>query len=288
MLPPSVVAVLLALCCSALWAVANIYVRRAGIAVGNLRAMFWAQLVGSAVMIPIALALDGWPGAPNWRDLAIAGAGSALGYYGMVVAFRTGALSAVVPIVTAWSVPAAIAGVVWSSDDPTPLQWIGGAMILVGAVGNGALATREDPGEHTPTTWSTLAWAAGSAIGFGIMAAGTARMRPVLGTVGVIPAVWVAQWVLLSPLVLRRDVHALPNREAWPSVLGMALFEATGFVSFTLASKLAPVAVVSPPASLSSLLTVVYGAVVLGERLSAWRWALVVLAGVGAGVVGAG
>ena len=61
----------------------------------------------------------------------------------------------------------------------------------------------------------------------------------------------------------------------------MALFEGAGFVCFTFATRLAPVAVVSPPASLSALLTVLYGRVVLREPLSPARWGFIALAALG-------
>ena len=291
--PSAAAAVLLALGCSALWGVANVYVQRAGRAVGALRAMFWAQSVGAVGLFAIAglvAALTGVaPVAPGLSDLAITAAGSAVGYYGMLLAFESGTLTGVVPLVTAWSVPAAFVGVVWSGDRPTGAQWLGSALIVLGALGNGVLASRPEPNAAPApvTPRSALLWAAVGAVGFGVMAAGTARMRESLGPVAVIPTIWSAQWVLLYPVLLfRPDVRTPPPRAAWPAVLGMGLFEASGFLAFTLASRLAPVAVVSPPASLSSLLTVLYGWLMLGESLGWARWAFVLLAVVGMVVSG--
>lgn len=286
----NLLAVTLALVCSAAWGIANIYVQRAGRAVGSLRAMLWAQGIASIGLIVIAASVEGRPSMPALDDLVITAVGSAIGYYAMLVAFSSGALTAVVPIVTAWSVPAAVAGVLWSGDRPSVVQWVGGAMILVGAVGNGVLAVNapveQDQGQRTPR--SAVLWACAGAVGFGVMAAGTARLRLQLGEVGVVPAIWVAQWALMAPILLfRADLRVPPPRTAWPAILGMGLFEAVGFVSFTVASGYAPVAVVSPPASLSSLLTVLFGWLVLGERLGAARWALVLLAGAGTLVVAA-
>lgn len=279
-------AVLLALSCSVSWALANVYVQRAGIALGSLRALLYAQGLGCALLLPLAWGLDGPRAWPSAVDLGITALGSAVGYYAMVVAFAKGSLSGVVPMITAWAVPAAIAGVLWTGEWPTGAQAAGGAMILVGAIGNGALVPAHGTTERTGGR--ALAWAAASAVGFGVMVAGTARLRPALGVIGVVPGVWIAQWALLAPVLLRRDVRAWPPRDAWPAIFGMALFESAGFVAFTLATRLAPVAVVSPPASLSSLLTVVYATRVLREPLSPARWALVVLAAVGTVVVALG
>lgn len=275
----NVLAVVLALACSGFWAIANVYVQRAGRAVGSLRAMFWAQSAASLGLVLLAVGLEPAPTWPGWVDLGVTAAGSAVGYYAMLTAFSSGTLSGVVPIVTAWSVPATAAGVLWSGDAPSPGQWVGGAMILVGAVGNGVLAERGE----TSTPRSALAWSALGAVGFGVMAAGTARLRAHVGPVGVVPAIWLVQWGLLAPVMLAKGAGTLrpPARSDWPVVLGMGLFEAAGFVAFTFASRLATMAVVSPPASLSALMTVLYAQAVLGERLGGLRWALIALASLG-------
>jgi drug/metabolite transporter (DMT)-like permease len=274
--------VLLALSCSVFWSLANVYVRRASLAVGNLRAMFWAQAIGSAVLFPLTCWLEGLPHFPAWTDLAVTAVASCFGYYGMSVAYTRGALTVVVPIVTAWSVPAAVVGVLWSGDMPSQGQWVGGALIVAGALGNSVLASA--PGDSSPSgaPVGAMLWAAASAIGFGVMVAGCARMRGDLGAIGVIPAAWMAQWVVLAPLLLiRRDIVSPPPLSALPAVAGMALFEGAGFVCFTFATQLAPVAVVSPPASLSALLTVLYGRVILREPLSPARWGFIALAALG-------
>ena len=284
-LDPTAIAVLFALACSTFWALANVYVQRAGKALGSLRALLYSQSIGSAVLLPVAWAFDAPLTAPSLPDLALTAAGSALGYYAMMEAFARGSLSGVVPMITAWAVPAAVAGVMWTGEWPSVQAGIGGALIVIGAVGNGLLAPVPDGQGGTDRV--ALGWAAASALGFGVMVAGTARLRPALGDVGVVPAVWFAQWLLLLPLLFRREVRAWPSRAAWAPVLAMALFESAGFVAFTLAMRLAPVAVVSPPSSVSSLLTVLYASLVLGEVLSLPRWGLVGLAAAGTLLVAA-
>jgi probable blue pigment (indigoidine) exporter len=73
--------------------------------------------------------------------------------------------------------------------------------------------------------------------------------------------------VLALPLaaLFRIDLRP-PPRAALPSVAMAGLLEAAGFVCIALASARAPLAVVSPLASLSSALTVIYAWVVLRER----------------------
>jgi uncharacterized membrane protein len=210
-LDPTAIAVLFALACSTFWALANVYVQRAGRALGSLRALLYSQGIGSAVLLPFAWTFDAPLSAPALPDLVLTAAGSALGYYAMMEAFARGSLSGVVPMITAWAVPAAVAGVMWTGEWPGVQAAIGGAMIVVGAVGNGLLAPVPDGQRGTDRV--ALGWAAASALGFGVMVAGTARLRPALGDVGVVPAVWLAQWLLLLPLLLRTQVVGEARRE---------------------------------------------------------------------------
>jgi drug/metabolite transporter (DMT)-like permease len=76
-----------------------------------------------------------------------------------------------------------------------------------------------------------------------------------------------ADLVLGLPLAawFRIDLRP-PPRDALVWVALAGFFEAAGFVCITLASARAPLAVVSPLASLASALTVLYAWVVLRER----------------------
>jgi len=266
--------VALGLGCSLAWAIANVYVQRSARELGDLRAMLWAQLVGMAVLFPLGLAWDGRPTRLDGWLLGLTGAASALGYYGLMRAFRQGPLAAITPVVTTWPVVAAIAGVVWLGERPTALQVVGGLLAVGGAAANGALARG---GEWTGSRRDAFVWAAASAIGFGLMTAGVARLRPDVGDLTVVPLTWAAQWAILVP-ILARDPDSTRPPVRWGAVLGMAGFEALGFVSYSFATLHAPVSVVSPPASLSTLLTAAFAALFLGERIGLGRWLLVLTA----------
>ena len=60
------------LAASASWAAANVYIQRAGRAVGPFRALVWAQVVGGAAVVPFAWLLDRRSGA-DAVDGAVAG-----------------------------------------------------------------------------------------------------------------------------------------------------------------------------------------------------------------------
>ena len=273
MIPDATLAVLLALSCSVTWGIANVYVQRAARSFGDLRAMLWAQLIGSAVLTPIGVAIGGAPRQIDLPVLAGTAVASAFGYYGMMRAFRQGPLGAITPVITGWPVFAALAGVCWLGETPSTRQLIGAALIVVGATGNGALSRG---GAWSGSKVDAFVWAVASAIGFGLMTAGVARLRPDVGDLTVVPLVWGAQWVILLPFVGRSPAMLTPP-DRWGSIAGMALFEAAGFAAYSLATRFAPVAVVSPPASLSTLLTAAFAALVLGERIGAGRWGLITM-----------
>lgn len=265
------IAILLALGASVAWAGANVYIQRTARELGSLRGMLWAQILGTVVMVPAALLVDGAPSMPPLGALLLTGLGSAAGYYGMLRAFEDGPLSVVTPVLASWALPAAAIGVLWLGEAPRAVQIAGALCVIAGAAGNGALTTG---GEWRADPRRTLGWAVVGAVGFGLMAAGIAAVRPFLGAVGVIPAVWLVQWLMLLPLLLRSPAVFHPPVR-WPNVAAMAALEALGFGLYSGATALAPVSVVSPPASVAAVVTVLYAATAMGERVGALRWACV-------------
>jgi probable blue pigment (indigoidine) exporter len=111
-----------------------------------------------------------------------------------------------------------------------------------------------------------------------------ARLVPTFGSIGAIGVVYVGDIVLGLPLALAfRIALRPPAGAAWLPVLAAGLFETAGFACVTIGSRLAPVALVSPFASLASALTVLFAWAILRERPA--RAVLVGAALVCAGVV---
>ncbi len=271
----------LALGTSCAWAAANVYVQRASLALGGLRAMWWGQVVGGAILGTAALALEGVPTLPGWGPLAMAGAGSAAGYYGMMRAYALGPVGAITPVLASWAVPATLLGVLLGKT-PTALQALAGALVVLGAAGNGALARG---GEWRGTRALGFGWAAIASLGFGTMMAGIGEMGNAVGPITVVPLCWAAQWVVLFPaLVATPGTFRRPP--TWRDVTIMALCESVGFVVYAVATTMAPPVVVSPPASLSSPITVAFATLFLGERTGAARWFFVAVAGLGCVLLG--
>ena len=102
------------------------------------------------------------------------------------------------------------------------------------------------------------------------LVAGLVAITPACGFVngiGAIGLVYVADIALGVPLALAFGIGLRPPPgAAWLPVLAAAFFETAGFACITLGARFAPLALVSPFASLASALTVLYAWTVLRER----------------------
>ena len=111
-----------------------------------------------------------------------------------------------------------------------------------------------------------------------------ARLVPAFGSCGAVALSYAAEVVIGLPLALAfRLGLAPPAGAAWLPVLVAAVLETAGFICVTIGSRVAPIALVSPFASLASALTVSYAWAVLRERPA--RGVLIGAALVTAGVV---
>ena len=116
---------LLGLGASACWALANVVVQRAGRAVGALRGLLWAQVIGVALSALGAIAFDD-RSAPfstataGW--VAVAGVSALLAYFCLFYAFEHGRLTVAVPIMSSWAVIAAGLSLAIFREPVRPLQ----------------------------------------------------------------------------------------------------------------------------------------------------------------------
>src|SRR5262245_55720275 len=129
--------VVLGLGASACWAVANVAVQRSTRHAGAFRALFWALLVGLAMVAVAAPLLDvrrGPPAATDGLWLLGAGAAALLAYLCMFHAFEHGRLTIAVPVISSWAVLAAALSLVLFDDRLRPTQLAGAAAVIAGAV----------------------------------------------------------------------------------------------------------------------------------------------------------
>jgi drug/metabolite transporter (DMT)-like permease len=262
--------VLLGLAASACWALANVAIARAARAIGVLRSLLWAQLAGAVMAAIASPAIDTprlslAPSLAGW--IAVAGLAALLAYACMFYAFAHARLSVAVPIMSSWAVIAAALSIALFGERLAGTQLAGGAAVVAGALVVSRYAQAEGArgaGESTPR-W--LIAAVGAAVGFGVLIPAIARLVPAFGSVGAVGAVYVADVVLGLPLALAFRVGLRPPAgAAWLPVLAAGLFETAGFACVTVGSRFAPIALVSPFASLASALTVLYAWTLLRER----------------------
>ena len=280
------VGVLLGIGASACWAVANVAVARAGRSIGWFRALLWAQLTGGAMAAIAAAALDERQWAPSpalagW--LAVAGVAAVVAYACMFYAFERGRLTIAVPIMSSWAVIAAGLSIVVFGEHLGGVQLAGGAAVVAGALMVSRYAQADGArGQGPAPRWLFAAVAA--AVGFGVLIPVMARLIPPFGNIGSVGVVYLADIVLGLPIALYFGIGMRPpNGAAWLPVLAAGLFETAGFVCINVGSRFAPLALVSPFASLASAITVAYAWTVLRERPA--RAVLVGAALVCAGVV---
>ncbi len=278
--------ILFGVAASAAWALANVAVAQASRAIGPYRALLWAQLAGM-VMIAALFGLDRRPepltsAAIPW--IALAGTSSLLAYVCLFYALAHGRLTLAVPIMSSWAVLAAALSIAVLGERLTAGQVGGAAAIIAGAIA----VARHAQGAVTPgASAATPRWliaSIGAAIGFGLLIPAVGRLAPVFGSMGVVAVVYAADVAIGLPLALALRIGlAPPSGRSWAPVLLAGLFETAGFAFIAVGGRHAPLALVSPFASLAAAFTVAYAWLVLRERPA--RGVLVGAALVSAGVV---
>jgi drug/metabolite transporter (DMT)-like permease len=284
--------ILLGLAASASWAVANVFVQRSGRAVGPLRALVWAQLLGGVAMLPVVWLLD-TPHAPIERATigwGIAAALSAtLAYPCLFLGASRGRLSVVIPIMSSWSIIAAGISLLILGERVRPAHLLGAALVIAGilivsrfsqtadvpgaappdhdaASSDGAADSSAAARAHKAERGAMLI-ALGAAAGFGVLIPALGQLAPAAGRLGAVPLVYLFDLVLGVPLLaIARVDFRPPPLAAWPAVALVGVAETAGFVWISLGVARAPVAIVSPLAGLSSAMTVVFAWAFLGER----------------------
>jgi drug/metabolite transporter, DME family len=262
--------ILLGLSASASWALANVVVQRAGRSVGALPALFWALLVGIGLSAAGSAGLDGARApfsAPVAGWLVVAGASGLLAYVCLFYAFEHGRLTLAVPIMSSWAVLSSALSIVLFDERLSPVQLAGAAAVVAGAVVVARQSHSDAAGAATTVRRGWLPASVGAAVGFGVLMPAMRMLAPVFGSIGTAGAVYAAALALAVPLAVTLRVHLpFPPRAAWPAILLSGLFETLGSVCITMGARRAPLAIVSPLASLAAAFTVAFAWAVLRER----------------------
>src|SRR5260221_5978685 len=179
--------IVLGLCASASWALANVAVQRSARHVGAFRAILWAQIIGGAV-VALALPLDVRTATPAPIDalwvLAV-GAAGLLAYVCLFYAFEHGRLTIAVPVMSSWAVIAAGLSLAIFREPVRPLQLVGAAGVVAGAVvlsrfarATTAGASRAPGGARAPRR---LLASFGAPLRFGLLIPAIGLLTPLAG-----------------------------------------------------------------------------------------------------------
>jgi drug/metabolite transporter (DMT)-like permease len=253
--------IVLALCASLTWGLADFFGPLKGRTYGALRVLVYVQL-GGLVVIALAVAIRG-KGPDDWAALLAvpAAISGTLGLYAYYRGIAVGAISIVAPIAGVSAVVPVVVGII-SGERPSPWQLLGIGCSLVGVF----LAALE-PGEKESRIAAGVGLALLAALGFGwyfppMHAAGNAD-------------IWWASFffrltsttVILTVVAIVRPSLRLPRREV-PILALIGIGDMLGNLLFAAASASGLVSVTSVLASLYPIVTVILARALLGERVA--------------------
>ena len=230
-------------------------------------ALTFVMAVGLAVLLPLALLIDGLPhGEAQWRAVGYAAASGileALGLGALLKGLVHGRLSVVAPIACLSGGFAALIAIIMGETLPgavmlgLPLAVVGGALASMEREPGGTRATRPTAG-------------AGWALLCAVLFAGTLIL---FGAAGALSPLSLAAYgrlttlVVLVPLALLTGGLRLP-REFRPRATVAGVVDAGAFFCLAAAIGLGPVAVASVAVAQSGTMAALLGLIVLREKLS--------------------
>jgi len=233
-----------------------------------LTALFWVQLVGLAILMPLWLILEELPtGAEEWRSAgfaALTGPIEIVAIACLLKGLAVGKLSVVGPL-------AALGGgfgaafAVALGEPVTGLAAIGLPLAVVGAV----LSSVERGGENERTVRAT------AGAGWGLLCALIWGMEPVLigeatdmlSSLSVLTIGRVTSLLVLAPVTALLGGFTL-RRVFRRRVAACGVIDVAGFAAWVTATAIGPVATASVLAAQTGTMSAVFGTTVLHERLT--------------------
>lgn len=263
-------AVLLALLCAGAWGSMEVLLLRSAKDLGALRLNLWLMIFGLGLIAPVVVFAGPVP-ALDELPIAIAPALIGLGASTLyMVALRDGMLSLVSPTVATSGGIGAVLAVLLLGEQLTPVQ-IGG---LAAAVAGVVLATARGRSAATPTG---MGWAVLSALLFGLYTVTLAVASDRLGPIWAVVSYRLTGLVVLGAIFAVGRISPRIGAQGLRRTFIAATLETIGFVAFTIALTIGPVAVVSVIMAQFSTVAVVLATVVLRERLVLHQWVGVAL-----------
>lgn len=247
------------------WGIMEVLLLRVTKRAGAFTVALWISVFGGILTIPIVVM---YAEPVTGGELAMGlvpgllGVGAAFLYF---TALRVGKLMVVSPTVaTNGGIGALLAVVVLGETFEIGIAFAVVASVLGVVLASAAAGDRGATG---------VGWAAAAAVMFGVYTTGLAISTDAIGPVWTVFAYRVATVAVLVPvgLTVGRSL-TLPSDIRSPVIVA-ALLETIGFVAFTVALGIGPVAVASVIMAQFATVAVVLAAVVLHERLLPRQWA---------------
>lgn len=242
---------------------------RASRLIGAPSTLAGAMAVGLAIALPIALVTSPAPDLPpatlGWAGLS--GLGNVLGLFLTYTAYRVGTVGVVSTIASTEGAIAAVIAVVAGevlAPGSGPALGVIALGVVLAATGGG---NEEEEGVVIPRDRSirAAALAMGAALSFGIGLYASGRVSELLPAAwAILPARIVGVAVVAIPLASFRRVRI--TRQAWPYVVGVAIAELVGYVSYVIGAR-ESIAIAAVLTSMFAPLATVAAFILFRERL---------------------
>lgn len=282
------------------WGVADFMARFAARRVGALRALLFMQLVG-VLALTICMASTGhwakffpvfrWS---IWAWIVLAGVLSALGALALYRSFEIGLLALVSPIAASYPALTVLLSIS-TGERLTRAHAVGVTAVIIGVIIAAlALPARSEADaehvsarEHRTHLLRGVPWALAAALAFGVnyWILGF-RVMPVFGGFASVWVIRLVSFVLLA--LLLRPLGApmqIPKGSAAWLIVFIGLTDTAGFVANNFAFKQEEIAIATVLASLYGVVTLLFAALFLRERLGRRQWAGVALIFAGVALV---
>lgn len=244
--------------------------RQASHRIGHVRVLFYMELVGFAILAPIALVLERgmWRWSDAWWLVLGLGVLNTFATLFLYRSFEYGVLSVVSPIASSYPAVTAALAILFLNDRPGIPATVGIVFALGGIIllsRGGVHPANTPPKDARRGILSALAAFAGYGVFYFALKYVVADVGPVT-VATVVRLVGVAVLLVLSVAGLLR-VRGLP-RPLWPSLAAMGVLDSLAFIAFNVGILGGSVAIVGTLSGLFSAVTVVLAAGILRERLT--------------------
>jgi drug/metabolite transporter (DMT)-like permease len=264
------------------WGFADVLVTYLSRRAGFFRALLVTQLVGVAVLVAIALAVEDLPGPSAAQLLALAALApvAAIAYGGFYRALELGPIAIVSPIASSNGAVVVLLAVLVLGETLGALQVVGCALVL----GFIFLAAME-PEREEAEGGSGIRLALAASVAFGGYLFPLATFSDELGWLVPILVARSMTAALLAAVALTRPPPSI-GALGRVGVLGCAVagaLDATGYLVFNRGAEIGEVAITSAAAASYPVIPILFGLVALRERVASHQ--LIGVAGVLVGMV---